>query len=203
VTQLLLIRHGRSEWNAEGRIQGWADSPLDAVGQGQARRLAERLRDAAPVALYASPSLRARETADIIGRALDVPVTADERLKEHGVGDVTGLTWKQVVAQYPEVARDWAAGVEGLEIPGEEEIEVFHARVTAAFDEIVARHPDETVGVVSHGGTLGMYLNSLLGLSKRFSPFRFANASLTVVEVNSVRPRIVCLNDTCHLGGEA
>jgi broad specificity phosphatase PhoE len=203
VTQLLLIRHGRSEWNAEGRIQGWADSPLDAVGQGQARRLAERLRDAAPVALYASPSLRARETADIIGQALDVPVTADERLKEHGVGDVTGLTWKQVVAQYPEVARDWAAGVEGFEIPGEEEIEVFHARVTAAFDEIVARHPDETVGVVSHGGTLGMYLNSLLGLSKRFSPFRFANASLTVVEVNSVRPRIVCLNDTCHLGGEA
>ncbi len=199
MTKLLLIRHGRSEWNAEGRIQGWADSPLDDVGREQARRLAERLREVAPVALYASPALRARETADIVGRMLDVPVTADERLKEHGVGDVTGLTWKQVAAQYPELARDWAAGVDDLEIPGEEEVGAFRARVTAAFDEIVARHPEETVGVVSHGGTLGMYLNSLIGLSRRFSPFRFSNASLTVVEVNSTRPRIMHLNDVCHL----
>jgi broad specificity phosphatase PhoE len=56
--------------------------------------------------------------------------------------------------------------------------------------------------VVAHGGTLGTYLNHLIGLPTRFSPFRFGNGSLTIVEAHPVRPRILLLNDTCHLGGE-
>ena len=97
MTRLMLIRHGRSTWNAEGRIQGQADPPLDEMGREQARRLAERLHGEPIVALYTSPLLRARETAGIIGQALDVPVTPDERLKEYDVGDVAGLTWDQLV----------------------------------------------------------------------------------------------------------
>jgi broad specificity phosphatase PhoE len=202
MTRLFLIRHGRSTWNAVKRIQGHADPPLDRVGREQARCLAERLRGEEIAMFYASPLLRARETADIIGEALDVPVAPDERLKEHGVGDITGLTWEQIGEQYPDVAQCWAEDPENLKIPGAEESAPFRARVVAAFDDIVARHAEETAGVVTHGGTLGTFLNHLIGLPARFSPFRFANASLSIVELNPVRPRIMLLNDTCHLGGE-
>ena len=200
--RLFLIRHGRSTWNAARRIQGQADPPLDGVGREQARRLAERLREDAPVVLYTSPLHRARETAEIIGEALGVPVAPDERLKEYDVGDITGLTWAQIGEQHPDVAQRWAEDPESLVIPGEEGDAPFRARVAAVFGEMISRHAGETMGVVAHGGTLGAYLNHLLGLPSRFSPFRFANASLSIVELNPVRPRIVLLNDTCHLGGE-
>ena len=202
MTRLFLIRHGRSVWNAEGRIQGHADPPLDGVGREQARRLAGRLQGGAMVALYTSPLQRARETADIIGRALSVPVVADEGLKEYGIGVVTGLTFEQVAEQYPDVARRWIGAQDPLGVPGEEGNAQFRARVVTAFDGIVARHADGPVGVVAHGGTFGVYLNHLIGLAQRHSPFRFSNASLTIIEVDPVRPRIVLLNDTCHLRGE-
>jgi len=201
-THLLLIRHGRTTWNAERRIQGRADPPLDETGREQARRLAQRLRREAPVALYTSPQQRARETADIIGEALGVPVAPDERLREYDVGQVTGLTWEQVVERYPDVAPRWAEAAEAVEFPGAEKGEAFQARVAAAFAEIVARHAGELVGVVVHGGVLGAYLNHLIGLPTWRSPFRFGNGSLSIAEVNPVRPRIALLNDTCHLGGE-
>lgn len=203
MTLLFLIRHGRSTWNAEHRIQGNADPPLDEVGQEQARQLADRLQrsNRAVVAVYTSPLRRARQTAQILGDALGVPVTSEERLTEYDVGDITGLTWEQVVKQYPDVAQRWAEASEDLDIPGAEESASFRERVAIAFGEIVERHAGESVGVVAHGGTLGSYLNHLIRLPSRFSPFRFGNASLTIVEVNSVRSRILLLNDTCHLGG--
>jgi broad specificity phosphatase PhoE len=202
VTRLCLIRHGRSVWNAQGRIQGCADPPLDEVGRAQARQLAERLREESVAALYTSPLRRSRETAEIIGQALDLPVVPDERLKEYDVGDLTGLTWEQVVEQYPDVAQRWTQAQDSLEIPGEEGWAPFRVRVVAALGDILSRHADGPVGVVAHGGTLGTYLNHLIGLPARLSPFRFGNGSLTIVEVHPVRPRILLLNDTCHLGGE-
>lgn len=203
MTRLFLIRHGRSTWNAENRIQGSADPPLDEVGREQACQLAERLQKSknAMVAVYTSPLQRAQQTAQILGDALGVPVTSDERLKEYDVGDITGLTWEQVVEQYPDVAQRWAEASEGLELPGAEESALFRERVAIAFGQIVERHAGKPIGVVAHGGTLGTYLNHLIKLPSRFSPFRFGNASLTIVEVNPVRPRILLLNDTCHLGG--
>ncbi|MEE8389262.1 MAG: histidine phosphatase family protein [Anaerolineae bacterium] len=204
MTRLFLIRHGRSTWNAERRFQGWADPPLDDVGREQARRLAERLQGngRAMVALYSSPFRRAQETADIIGETLGLPVVPDDRLKERDVGDITGLTWTQIEEQYPAIVQGFVEANEGIEIPGEEDVKLFRARVTAVFGEIVARHGEGPIGIVSHGGTLGTYLNHVIGLPSRFSPFRFGNTSLSVVEVNPVRPRIVLLNDICHLGGE-
>lgn len=204
MTRLLLVRHGRSTWNAERRWQGWADPPLDDVGREQAHRLAGRLREDGEtmVALYTSPLRRAQETAEIIGETMGLPVIPDERLKERDVGDITGLTWAQIEEQYPDIVQGFAEANESVEVPGEEEVELFRARVVAVFGEIVARHGEGPIGVVSHGGTLGTYLNHLIGLPSRFSPFRFGNTSLSIVEVNPARPRIALLNDTCHLGGE-
>ncbi len=198
---LYFMRHGRSAWGAEHRIQGCADPPLDELGREQAHRLAERMRqnEKALVALYASSLQRARETADIVGAALGLPVMPDDRLHEYDVGDVTGLMWPQVVEQFPEVARRWSGADETLELPGGELHAQFQARVAEVVEEIVARHEKGPVGVVSHGGTIGAYIAHLLKIPTRYTPFRFGNASLTIVEVDPVRPRIVLLNETWYL----
>lgn len=200
--RLFLIRHARSTWNAARRIQGWADPPLDDVGREQAARLGDRLRRDPPNVLYTSPLCRARQTAEIVGRTIGVPVELDERLKEHDMGDVTGLTREAFEERYPELVRCWREKPERFRFPGEEDVDAFRARVVEGFDEIVARHEDGAVAAVTHGGTLGAYLSSLLGLRSRFSPFRFSNASLSVVEIGSGRTRVVLLNDTCHLRGD-
>jgi probable phosphoglycerate mutase len=203
MTRLILIRHGRSMWNAERRIQGQADPPLDDVGRQQAHCLAKRLqRDGANLStLYTSPLQRASETAEIIGETLGVPVVTDPRLTERGVGDVTGLTWEEITTCYPDFVHSWEHDPEHAGFPGEEGQAEFRARVVSVFDEMVAHHAPDPVGVVSHGGTLGAYLNHLLGLPGRRSPFHFWNASLSIVEVNPTRPRVICVNDTGHLGG--
>jgi broad specificity phosphatase PhoE len=197
--RLLLIRHGRSTWNAEYRIQGQADPPLDETGREQADHLAQRLLADPPRILYASPLQRAQETAQIIARRIDVPVNLDPRLKELDVGLIEGLTWEQVLEQYPDFARRWEEAPHEAELPGAEDRSAFRSRVVNAFEEIIARHDDGTIGVVAHGGTLGTYLDHTLGLPPGFSPFRFANASLSIVEQQPDFPRVVLLNDRCHL----
>ena len=136
-----------------------------------------------------------------MGDYLGVPVIVEEGLKEYNIGQITGLTWHQVVDQHPAVAERWDRA-EPLAIDGEEGRESFRARVVATFDAITLRHTKDKVGVVSHGGTIGTYLVHLLGLSSNFSPFRFDNGSLSIIQPDPVRPRILLLNDTCHLQGD-
>jgi broad specificity phosphatase PhoE len=203
VTQLLLIRHGRSTWNAEGRIQGWADPPLDDFGREQARRLAQRLADERHnvAAIYSSPLARARQTAEEIARMLKLVLQTDDRLKENNVGQITGLTGAEVEQQFP----DWAAlfhrsGNEWVPPPGGEDRDGLLKRAVAAMTDVVAHHPEQTVAVVSHGGTLGVYLGHLLEMQiHRRLPFQFDNASLSIVRVDERRVRLIKLNDTSHL----
>jgi probable phosphoglycerate mutase len=206
MTQLLLIRHGQSTYNAAGRIQGWADPPLDETGLGQARRLAERLacEGSAVSAIYSSPLLRARQTAESIGQALSLAAQTDERLKENNVGLITGMTWTEIEQRFPEwVALGQRSKDHWVMPPGAEDRAAFAARAAAAMKDIVTRHPDQTVAVVSHIGTLSIYLAQLLEmpLHRRF-PFQFDNTSLSIVKVTETRVRLLKLNDTAHLNGK-
>ena len=200
--QLLLIRHGQSVGNAAGRMQGWNDEPLSDPGRTQALALARRLQQEHGVrAIYASPLSRARETAEAIADVLCLPIAFDERLKEHDIGVLTALTFKEVQARYPEVVKHWHESPWHMPIPGAEDNGDFRRRVMASMDEIVSRHQeDDTVAVVAHGGTLGAYLAGLVGLdSRKRNPWMLGNASLSIVILGGVRPRIALLNDTCHL----
>ena len=203
MTQLLLIRHGQSTWNAIGRIQGWADPPLDDAGGEQARKLASRLatEEHNIAALYSSPLLRASQTAEQIGQTLGLTVQTNDRLKENDVGQITGMNEAEINQRFP----DWVAqfnrpGNEYITPPGGEERAHFVQRATAVMVDIVAGHPDQTVAIVSHGGTLGVYLAHLLEMPiHRRLPFQFDNASLSIVRVTERRIRLVKFNDTWHL----
>ena len=199
---ILLIRHGESTWNAEGIIQGWGDPPLSETGRAQARSLGLRLSQREGIdALYSSTLRRARETAEIIGGLTGTSPRLDERLREGGIGVLTGVNLKDVSNLYPDIWRDWQNNPLQTSIPGGEDNESFRRRVVEIMEAIIANHADnDQIAVVSHGGTFGIYLAHLIGLDLRKRvPFRFANASLSMIQLGGVRPRIALLNDTCHL----
>lgn len=202
--RLLLIRHGRSEMNAQGRIQGWLDSPLDDLGRVQAHAVAGRLQREGLALLYSSDLRRAWETAQIIGQTLDIPLIPDVRLRERNLGDIAGLSGEEVQERFPDMVREWEGSRMMRPAPGGEQPADFWARVVAAFDDIVARHPEGTVGVVTHGGVLAAYMSHLMGLEVgRWGLLSFGNGSLSAVELTERGARIRWVNDCCHLDGVA
>lgn len=206
--RLLLIRHGESSANAEGRLQGRLDFSLSERGRRESERLADRLAQLSIAALYASPLRRARETADIAAQGLRLEIFARDDLMERDVGAMTGLTREEIIAQFPQYARA-RIDVREVEIDGFELDEPFAHRVAGVMAEIIRGHPNETVAVVTHGGVIGSYLRQsfAMPLSRR-GPFAIDNASITTFEVadgESTGPRarvqVIGLNDTCHLDG--
>jgi broad specificity phosphatase PhoE len=143
VTTILLARHGETEWNREGRFQGWADPPLNAAGRAQARELAERLRETPFDAVYSSDLRRAHETAEIVAAPHDVPVITDPGLREIDVGSWSGLTRGEIDERFP-----------GAEHHDGESREDHLARVLAAAERIARAHVGERILIVSHGGSL-------------------------------------------------
>lgn len=198
---LLLIRHGETDWNNERRIQGNTDTPLNANGIMQARQLARRIAGEKLDALYASPLARARVTAEIIADKVGVALNLDERLKEKGLGDLEGLTLEEFQAQYPELYQGWISGTEHFPLPGEESPAQLRERIVNFLNDLRARHANSArIGVVTHGGTISMFVSTLIGLGvNQRSPFWFDNASITLADLTGTRPRVKLLNDTCHL----
>jgi broad specificity phosphatase PhoE len=147
MTQMLLVRHGQSEWNAVGRWQGRADPALSDLGRHQARTAAERLGSVDVV--VASPLLRALDTARILAEALGVgPVLLEPDLVERDVGEWSGLTRDEIEARWPGylAARRRPPGVEADE--------VLLARTTAALHRLEQELRGADVLVVTHGGVV-------------------------------------------------
>lgn len=199
--KLYLIRHGETDWNAEGRIQGHSDIELNARGLEQARRLAARMPDEGEFdAIYASPLKRAFRTAEMIGSALNLPVNPDVRLLERSLGQLEGLTMGEIREKYPEVHRAWQDGGVRPHIPGEESREQFVRRADEFVQEIRARHHGGRVLAITHGGTINMLLMVALNLDiERPLPFYIDNASINVVQWGERGARLRVLNDAYHL----
>ncbi len=150
MTRLVLIRHGETDWNVEGRYQGQADPPLNGRGVAQAHRLAEALRGVGLEVLYTSPLRRARQTAEVVAEALGLPLYEEPRLMEIHQGDWQGRLRAEIAARYPELFRRWLEEPWSVTPPGGESLAQVQARVYAALDEIIARHPGGCVGLVTH-----------------------------------------------------
>lgn len=153
MTTLLLVRHGETDWNADGRLQGQTDRPLSEYGRRQARQLGEQLRneelaDRRFQAIYASDLSRARETAEIVGERLGLPVALDSDLREKDWGTWEGLT---------------PAERDRVEFVGES-TEAHQERMLRALRRISERHPDDgCVLVVTHGGSMRRAQTAALG----------------------------------------
>jgi broad specificity phosphatase PhoE len=162
VSRLLVLRHGESEWNAQGRWQGWADPPLSELGRRQAIEAGKRLRHEGFTAVASSDLLRARRTAQLAAGALGLPgdVHIEADLREFDVGFWSGLTRAQIEAAWPVEFADWRAGRRDR-TPGGEVRKTFVARLVAALERVAAVFAGQTTLVISHGGAIGSLERSL------------------------------------------
>ncbi|MCC6608589.1 MAG: histidine phosphatase family protein [Burkholderiales bacterium] len=202
-TSLLLIRHGETRWNQEGRVQGWCDSPLTAAGIAQAHLLAARLAHERPDRLYASDLGRARATAAPIGARLGLAVEIDARLRERAYGVLEGRTWAEAEQLHPEAYARVAARDPGFVVPGGESAQAFHARVVEALERIAAAHRGRRVAVVVHGGVLGIVFRYASGLPLDAPrTYTLANASVNYLRHDGRRLAIERWGDVAHLATE-
>lgn len=147
MTRILLVRHGQSTWNADGRWQGRADPPLSDLGQRQAAVAAETVASAGITSVWSSPLRRARETAAIVAAQLGLAVQADDRLMERDAGEWQGKTRTEIEAGWPGFLDN------GHRPAGFESDDVLHERALAVVHEIAAAAAEPVI-VVSHGGLI-------------------------------------------------
>jgi len=152
VAELLLVRHGETDWNRERRFQGHADTPLNDKGREQAHALAAELDGEQIDVVYTSDLARARETAEIVAARLGADVVALRELREIDVGDWEGLSWPEIEQRFPDGAQAWH--VNGAGWTSGETYEELGARIVPALLQIAERHPAQRVLVVGHGGTI-------------------------------------------------
>lgn len=150
MTTLVLIRHGETDWNNEGRYQGQADPPLNAVGIKQAEDLLSSLKEEHIDALYSSPLRRALQTAQILAQRLRIPLITDPRLMEIDQGEWETRLRAEIEHAYPELFHAWQTNPWEVTPPGGENLYAVKARVDEAIDEILHKERSKTIGVVTH-----------------------------------------------------
>jgi probable phosphoglycerate mutase len=199
-TRIILVRHGETDWNAAGRIQGQTDTPLNAAGREQARRAAQRLASEPVRGLYSSDLARASETATIIGRPLGLTVVTSPRLRERRYGVWEGLTSAEIQVRYPELFAAWRARATDFMPPQGETRTQLLTRALVELQMIARRHVGEVVVVVTHGGFCYVLINHILGsVDGDRREFTFGNASIHTLEVSGDRWSIHAMNETAHL----
>jgi len=199
---LLIVRHGETDWNAQGRIQGHTDIRLSEKGAEQARSLRQRLADCQIDVAYSSDLKRTSETAKLALGDRDLVLNQTPRLREYHKGVFEGMTLEEIKSQYPAeypkyLEKDLSYAPEGGETTRDVSI-----RMASIFEEIKTKHLEETVLVVSHGGVLRAAMVSLLGMPLEGNwSFVFGNCGLTMVETFADNAVLRLFNDTSHITG--
>ena len=207
-TRIVLIRHGETPWNAEKRLQGHIDIPLNEAGERQARALGKALRHEALDAIYASDLQRARQTAEAVAAARDLPdrftVRTEAALRERCYGGFEGLLMSEIALRYPDDYAAWKRrDVDAMLPPGErrgESFRAFYARSVAALTGLAARHPGQVLAVVAHGGVLECAYRAALDMplgTPRSFPIH--NASINRFVVSEGKLALEQWGDVDHL----
>ena len=202
MTTLFLVRHGRTGWNKEQVFRGHKDVPLDEVGREEARLVGERLKGEGIKAVFSSPLSRAKETAEAVARSHNVEVQIVEGLIDLHFGEWEGQSLKEVQKQYPDLYAQWQGAPHEVIFPGGEGLDAVRSRSMKAVEEIVERHPQEAMALVSHRVVLKVLICALLGLDNS----HFWNIAQDTTAINCFKHRNgawICnfLNDTCHVKG--
>ncbi len=185
-TRILLIRHGQTDWNLNGRWQGQLDVPLNDEGKAQAEALAAFLRDTALTALHSSDLSRARATAQAIANQTGLTLHLDARWREMNLGVFQGLTLPEIQAKYPEAAQAMYDDYLGFVFPDGESRRLMQQRVHQAFTELESAYPSgSTVAVVSHGGAIKVLLMKLFPNDHNMRQIHIHNTSITTLTQNA------------------
>ncbi len=202
MTELILIRHGETDWNRELRFQGQVDVPLNAIGHEQASRVATQLAGEMVQHLVCSDLLRTRQTAMPPAQHLGLSPVNDAALREQNFGVVDGMRVPDIQAQFPQAWSGWTAFDADFSFEGGESTRVFHGRVMTALAALARGREGQRLLVVTHGGVLDMVYRTALGLplsGPRQSVI--PNGAINRVRMLDKRVEILSWAETAHLAG--
>ena len=171
-TEIILIRHGETEWNSQKRMQGHSNSDLSSVGQTQIQALGQWMKNVPFDLIYSSDSLRAKQTAEAITQFSGHELQFDQRLREKNLGVFEGLTSEEARERHPEVFRLFKTAGSKYVIDEGESTQQLQDRALEIVNEIRIKHPEERVLLVTHGGFIRVVMKHSLGLSLE-TPTRF------------------------------
>ena len=198
--KLYIIRHGQTDWNVQGRIQGRQDIPLNAAGRSQAQMLAKGMEKRPVTAIYSSPQLRAMETAKALAGNQGVEVIPLPELVEIGYGAWEGRTASDILTKERKLYEEWWQHPATVAPPGGETLNQVDARCKKAWEWIKGEIKGDTA-VVAHGGTLAHFIVHLLEGRPDAAEIVVGNASITTIEYDPVTGQcsLAGLNDCSHL----
>ena len=203
-TQVILVRHGETEWNRIERFRGRIDIDLNEKGRRQAENVARRLSPWHIGAIYSSPLKRAWQTAKPIAAACNLEVHTLESIQDVDYGSWAGLTPHEAQTRYPEAFETWVHSPLSTQFPRGESMRRLQVRAWAAVEGVCSAHQGEAVVVVSHVVVNRALICATLGLiGDAFWKIAQDNAAITVLMAADGRFRILLLNDTCHLEASA
>jgi len=202
MTELILVRHGETDWNRELRFQGQIDVPLNETGFEQARRVAGRLADESVQCLFSSDLLRTRQTAHPPSLRLGLEPVTDPALREQAFGIVDGMRSDDIEKQFPQEWERWLRFDGDFAFAGGESTRLFHARVMGALQRLGSTRTGQRIVVVTHGGVLDMVYRSAMGLPLS-GPRQGAipNGGISRVRLRGDAVEIVSWAETAHLQG--
>lgn len=202
-TRLFVLRHGRTAWNAEMRIQGHVDEPLDDTGRWQAERLAQALAGEDLSAIYSSDLQRAWATARPLAAVSGAPLLTDRRLRERAFGRFEGQTYADIERQWPDEAERWRRREPDFGPGGGEPLTAFYTRCVDTVIELAAGHPGQAIAVVAHGGVLDCLYRAAVGVELSAPrSWQIGNATINRLLFNGERLQLVGWSDTGHLEGD-
>jgi len=202
LSKVILVRHGRTAWHAEGRYAGTADVELDEVGRRQVELVEKRLEGVEIERVYTSPLSRCMELARTIAASHAVEVSIDERLREIDLGRWDGETYKDIIERDGEILSKWTADPSSVTVPDGESLVEVQERAMQWFSGAVAEHPGSTILASSHGGPIRSILAAVIGLPlSRIFRLQVDLASISIVNYKGELSNLELLNETCHLDG--
>lgn len=202
MTTIVLVRHGETDWNREGRYQGSRDIPLNARGSRQAVLLGQGLSAFRFTAAVASPLARAAQTAGHALAGRNVALRTDPRLQEIGHGEWEGLLKTEVEQRWPELWQHWRRAPHEVTMPGGESLAQVQQRACAVLAEIAAAQPAGVVLMAAHDATNRTLLLHALGAPlSRFWCLKQDPTCVNVLQHAVGAWRVVALNSVAHLGG--
>jgi broad specificity phosphatase PhoE len=198
--RLLAIRHGETAWSRARRFAGSRDVPLTADGRRQCAALVQALAGSPVAAVYASPLVRARESAEPLVAALGLPLVFEPDFREMCFGEWEGLTRDEVSVRYPDDYAMWSETPERFAHPGGETLTAVATRTMRALAALRAKHDKETVVLVSHGIVIRLLVLAALGLGPdRLWSIEASPAGISEIEYRDDWVTVHRVNTLAHL----
>jgi 2,3-bisphosphoglycerate-dependent phosphoglycerate mutase len=188
---LFLFRHGETDWNREGRLQGHTDTPLNATGLAQAEALTERLRPHRLDAVVSSDLARALTTGRIVAEGLGVPLIREPGLREANIGEAEGLYWPEVKSRFGEALTERWFTDDDAAFPGGETGLETRSRGLAAVRRVVAEQPYRRIGVSTHGAMVRQLMKH--ALPPNSPPAKTRNTVLYVLSYEPIADRLAII----------